>query len=103
VISRDKDQNSFFSRISIIIRRARRAQDEVHADKSLNWKKYMIDYRPGPTVIYRALVLLVFLEIPLKAYADPGSGLLLWQVAGAFFVGILYQVRKFFSRNRKKK
>lgn len=47
--------------------------------------------------------LLVFLEAPLKAYADPGSGLLLWQVAGAFFLGVLYQVRKFFGRVRKKR
>jgi hypothetical protein len=57
----------------------------------------------SPNPIYRALTLMVFLEIPLKAYADPGSGLLLWQVAGAFFVGLVYQVRKFFGRYRKKK
>jgi hypothetical protein len=60
-------------------------------------------YRPPPNAFYRALTLLVFLEIPLRAYADPGSGLLLWQVAGAFFIGVLYQVRKFFGRLRKKK
>jgi hypothetical protein len=36
-------------------------------------------------------------------YADPGSGLLLWQLAGAFFLGIAYQVRKFFGRGRKPK
>jgi hypothetical protein len=45
--------------------------------------------------------------MPLRAalllYADPGSGLLLWQLAGAFFLGIVYQVRKFFGRNRKPK
>lgn len=27
-------------------------------------------------------------------YADPGSGLLLWQVLVAAFLGVLYQVRK---------
>jgi type IV secretory pathway TrbD component len=58
----------------------------------------------GPRRLSIALsTLLVFLEIPLKAYADPGSGLLLWQVAGAFFLGVVYQIRKFFSRNRKNK
>jgi len=50
----------------------------------------------------RALTLAIFLEIPLKAYADPGSGLLLWQVAGAFFVGLVYQVRKFFQGPKQK-
>lgn len=39
----------------------------------------------------------------LLLYADPGSGLLLWQLAGAFFLGIVYQVKKFFGRNRKPK
>lgn len=60
-------------------------------------------YRPPPNLVLRALTLMVFLEAPLKAYADPGSGLLLWQVAGAFFLGAIYQVRKFFARVRKKK
>ena len=46
----------------------------------------------------RALTLAIFLEIPLKAYADPGSGLLLWQVA----VGLVYQVRKFFQGPKQK-
>lgn len=50
----------------------------------------------------RLLTLLVFLEVPLKAYADPGSGLLLWQLAGAFFLGLLYQVRKFFADRKKR-
>jgi hypothetical protein len=60
-------------------------------------------YRPSPNALYRVLILLVFLEIPLKAYADPGSGLLLWQIAGAFVMGVLFQVRQFFGRLRKKK
>ncbi len=58
--------------------------------------------RPTRTA-FRVVLLLVFLEIPLKAYADPGSGLLLWQLIGAFFLGLVYQVRKFFGRNRKQK
>jgi len=39
----------------------------------------------------------------LALYTDPGSGLLMWQLAGAFFVGCLYHVRKFLIRIRKRK
>jgi len=60
-------------------------------------------YHPSANIVVRVVTLLVFLEAPLKAYADPGSGLLLWQVGGAFFLGVLYQVRKFFGRYRKKR
>lgn len=28
-------------------------------------------------------------------YADPGSGALLWQLIGAFFVGLLFYLRRF--------
>jgi hypothetical protein len=63
----------------------------------------MHSYRPSANVVLRVAALLVFLEAPLKAYADPGSGLLLWQVAGAFFLGMLYQARKFLGRIRKKR
>ncbi len=59
-------------------------------------------YRPSTHTAFRILTLLIFLEAPLRAYADPGSGLLLWQLAGAFFLGLVYQVRKFFGRGRKK-
>jgi hypothetical protein len=60
-------------------------------------------FHASASTVFRIATLLVFLEAPLKAYADPGSGLLLWQVAGAFFLGVLYQVRKFFARARKKR
>jgi hypothetical protein len=59
---------------------------------------------PSPADLpYRVLAVLIVAAVPLKAYADPGSGMLLWQIAGAFFVGCAYQVRKFFIRFRKKK
>ena len=52
-------------------------------------------------------VVLIFLlacaEVPLKAYADPGSGLLLWQVAAAAFLGVVYQARKAVTWFRKRK
>jgi hypothetical protein len=53
-------------------------------------------------LLLRIFTLMVFLEAPLKAYADPGSGLLFWQLTGAFFLGLLYQVRKFFSSRKTK-
>jgi hypothetical protein len=28
------------------------------------------------------------------AYTDPGSGLLLWQLMGSFFIGLLFYVKK---------
>ncbi len=28
-------------------------------------------------------------------YADPGSGALLWQLIGSFFIGFLFYVRRF--------
>jgi len=45
-------------------------------------------------------LILVLLVAPgaLRAYTDPGSGLLIWQIVGAFFAGGLYQLRKFFRR-----
>lgn len=55
---------------------------------------------PMPT----ALLCLLFIgALPLRAYTDPGSGLLIWQMAGAFFVGCVYQLRKFLIRLRKRK
>ncbi len=50
------------------------------------------------TVLWRAGGLLLFLvlasERPLKAYADPGSGALIWQVLVAAMIGVLYYARK---------
>jgi hypothetical protein len=54
-------------------------------------------------LVYRVLALLIVGVVPLKAYTEPGSGLLLWQIAGAFFAGFAYQVRGFLIRLRKRK
>lgn len=43
------------------------------------------------------LALLVASEREARAYADPGSGTLIWQVVAAGFVGLLFYVRKFTS------
>ena len=53
--------------------------------------------------LLRVAALLLVAAFPLKAYADPGSGLMIWQIAGAFFLGCIYQVQKFLVRIRKRK
>ncbi len=30
-------------------------------------------------------------------YADPGSGAMLWQLAGSFFIGLLFYFRRFIA------
>ncbi len=52
---------------------------------------------------FRLAALMFIAAVPLQAYTDPGSGLLMWQLAGAFFVGCVYQVRKLLIRFRKRK
>ena len=54
-------------------------------------------------LLSRVVVLLLVAALPLKAYADPGSGIMLWQLGGAFLFGCLYHVRKFLIRFRKGK
>jgi len=49
------------------------------------------------------LALLIALEVPASAYTDPGSGLFLWQVLAAGFVGIVFQMRKLAAWFRTKK
>ena len=41
-----------------------------------------------------AVAVLLAAERPLAAYADPGSGALLWQVLVAGFVGALFYLRR---------
>ncbi len=41
-----------------------------------------------------ALVLLLACEQPLCAYADPGSGALIWQGLLAVFVGAMFYLRR---------
>ncbi len=40
------------------------------------------------------IVLVVFLCCPAYGYADPGSGLLLWQIVAASLVGFLFRIRR---------
>lgn len=40
------------------------------------------------------LLLLLAAERDLAAYADPGTGALLWQVLVAGVIGVLYYIRK---------
>jgi hypothetical protein len=48
------------------------------------------------------LLLLLASERSLKAYADPGSGALIWQVLVAATIGVLYYARKIVAFFRKK-
>jgi hypothetical protein len=43
------------------------------------------------------LALLVVAERPAKAYTDPGTGALIWQMVAAAFVGVVFYLRKFTS------
>ncbi len=57
----------------------------------------------SPVVLVVALMLVIWQ--PAYGYTDPGSGLLLWQMVGAAFVGSLFYVRRLFgwlSVGRKK-
>lgn len=38
-----------------------------------------------------------------RAYTDPGSGTLIWQIVAAGFVGLMFYVRRFTSWFRAKK
>ena len=47
--------------------------------------------------------LLIATERPAHAYADPGSGALIWQIVAAGFVGLMFYVRRFTSWFKAKK
>ena len=51
----------------------------------------------------RVAALAVVTVWPAHAYIDPGNGLLIWQILGAFFVGCAYQLRKIVIRIRNRK
>jgi NADH:ubiquinone oxidoreductase subunit 2 (subunit N) len=48
------------------------------------------------------LLLLAASERALKAYADPGSGTLIWQVLVGAVIGVLYYARRVVAFFRKK-
>jgi hypothetical protein len=41
------------------------------------------------------VALLALAEAPLRAYTDPGTGIMVWQILVAVAVGGLFQIRKF--------
>jgi hypothetical protein len=61
-------------------------------------KRSMLFWRGGAVLLF----LLVACERDLKAYADPGSGALIWQVLVAGAIGFLYYFRKIVAFFRKK-
>jgi hypothetical protein len=46
---------------------------------------------------------LIAAEQPARAYTDPGTGALIWQIVAASFIGVMFYLRKFMSRFRRKK
>jgi len=53
--------------------------------------------RPCAAAVLGVLAVLTF-AVPLQAYADPGSGLLVYQITAAFFLGAVFQLRKLLTR-----
>lgn len=56
------------------------------------------------TLFYSLLMIMATCEQAL-AYVDPGSGLLIWQMLCAVFIGVLFQAKKiiaFFKSKFKK-
>jgi hypothetical protein len=49
------------------------------------------------------LAVLVLAEKELRAYTDPGSGALLWQILMGGIVGCMFYFRRFLSWFKKKK
>jgi hypothetical protein len=49
------------------------------------------------------LLMFLVLAPDAHAYIDPGSGALLWQMAVAGFMGVLFYFRQFFKRSHARK
>ena len=49
-------------------------------------------------VLVFALTVLIAFEKPAYAYTDPGSALLIWQIAASALIGAAYYFRKFITR-----
>jgi hypothetical protein len=56
------------------------------------WREWFLDALLGLPYV---LGLLVACEHRADAYTDPGSGALIWQMACAGFVGLMFYVRRF--------
>ena len=59
--------------------------------------------RDTPRLLLFLLLLSVATERQARAYADPGSGMLLWQMLVAGFVGVMFYFRRLTSWFRGKK
>lgn len=72
-------------------------------ESPIHSKRYFNDKMLGILIIVVAATLA--LVSPAYGYTDPGSGLLLWQMVGAAFVGSLFYLRRAFGwlKIRRKK
>ena len=59
--------------------------------------------RDTPRLLLFLLLLSFATERQARAYADPGSGMLLWQMLVAGFVGVMFYFRRLTSWFRGKK
>ncbi len=60
-------------------------------------------YRRGiPSVLLLLVILAFATEREARAYTDPGSGALIWQMLVAGFVGVMFYFRRFLGWFRKK-
>ena len=53
-------------------------------------------------VLFIVLLAGLMFETEAKAYADPGSGILLWQVLVSVFVGALFYARRILDWGRQR-
>jgi hypothetical protein len=51
--------------------------------------------------IKMSLFLLIALPSAAHAYTDPGSGLLLWQMLGSFFIGLIFYGKRLIASFKK--
>lgn len=58
-------------------------------------------FRSSITAKHLVIVVLLLLPSYAFAYIDPGSGLLLWQLLGSLFIGLLFYVKRFISFVKK--
>jgi hypothetical protein len=48
-------------------------------------------------LVLSVLYLCLLFPVNAHAYSDPGSGLMMWQLAASFFVGLLFYFKRFLA------
>jgi len=87
----------FFNRLSCLHQRLTSKPGQI--DENIMLRKCFTSSQALRLIVV-TLFALIFVERPLQAYADPGSGLLLWQILGAVILGGVYQARRIVRKLR---